>query len=117
MTTDSRDGHCMWRAFVHLTTTSLIRSRSMSTSTASPLSTELASSLASNELSFVSSGHSGPVAARLRERIVNQFAPTHLEIHNESHNHAAALESHFKLVVISDVFEGMMPSPSVACIS
>lgn len=54
-----------------------------------------------------SSGFSGPVAQRIQAALVARFSPTHLEVHNESHNHSATQESHFKVVIVSEAFEGM----------
>jgi BolA protein len=46
---------------------------------------------------------------QIEKKIRDTFSPTHLELHNESHKHRAALgsESHFKLVVVSDAFKGV----------
>jgi len=42
------------------------------------------------------------------EKIQNALAPHHVDLQNESHMHAGpATESHFKLVVVSDGFEGL----------
>jgi len=51
---------------------------------------------------------SGTIERRIRERIEVDFAPSHLEVVNESsgHNVPSGSESHFKLVVVSDAFEG-----------
>jgi BolA protein len=40
----------------------------------------------------------------LRERLLSQFAPQHLELDNESHQHSvpANSETHFRLVMASD---------------
>jgi BolA protein len=39
---------------------------------------------------------------------VDRFAPVALEVLNESHMHAGpATESHFKVVVVSDAFDGV----------
>lgn len=45
------------------------------------------------------------IEARLRERL----APTHLALENESHKHSVkpGSETHFKLVIVSDAFEGL----------
>ena len=43
---------------------------------------------------------------RIETVLLATFAPTHLEIHNESHMHSAGQESHFKVVVVSESFEG-----------
>jgi BolA protein len=44
----------------------------------------------------------------LRERLLSQFAPQHLELDNESHQHSvpANSETHFRLVMVSDAFAG-----------
>ena len=45
--------------------------------------------------------------AMIHDRIVDGLAPSALEVQNESHMHAGtAKETHFKVVVVSDAFEG-----------
>lgn len=44
---------------------------------------------------------------RIEERLRQGFAPMFLEVLNESHNHSAGTETHFKLVVVSDAFAGL----------
>ena len=53
------------------------------------------------------SGFRGLVMERIETVLHATFAPTHLEVHNESHMHSAGQESHFKVVVVSDAFEGI----------
>lgn len=43
------------------------------------------------------------IESRLREA----FPLTHLEVLNESHNHSAGQDTHFKLVVVSEAFGGL----------
>lgn len=45
----------------------------------------------------------------LAETLQRAFQPVHFELENESHRHAsgAAADTHFKLVLVSSVFEGM----------
>jgi len=52
-----------------------------------------------------------PVAAMLTARLAAAFAPTHMELVNESGKHAvpAGSESHFKLFIVSDAFAGLAP--------
>lgn len=47
------------------------------------------------------------IEAKLREAL----SPSHLEVHNESgmHNVPAGSETHFKVVVVSEAFEGQSP--------
>ena len=47
------------------------------------------------------------IEAKLRDA----FAPAHLEVVNESHMHSVpkGSETHFKVVVVSDRFEGLSP--------
>ena len=42
-------------------------------------------------------------------KITNAITPTHLEVINESHMHNVppGSESHFKLVIVTNVFEGL----------
>jgi BolA protein len=46
------------------------------------------------------------VQASLESKIRTGFAPTYLEIENESYKHSSGLgaESHFRMLVVSDVF-------------
>ncbi len=48
------------------------------------------------------------VEQTIYEKLNNAFSPVYLEVINESHNHhvPANSETHFKVVVASDVFEG-----------
>ena len=46
-------------------------------------------------------------AESIREKLTRELQPRVLEVENESHLHAGpAMESHFKLVVVSEAFEG-----------
>lgn len=49
------------------------------------------------------------VEARLREKLTAAFAPRHLEVVNESYKHHVppGSEAHFKVVLVSDRFEGL----------
>ena len=53
----------------------------------------------------------GPIASGLSASLTAAFAPTHLEVINESssHNVKPGSESHFKVVVVSAAFAGMPP--------
>ena len=61
----------------------------------------------------------GPVGTQMEEKLLKAFEPVHLQIIDESHKHAghAAMrthqsesgETHFKVVVVSDVFDKKMP--------
>lgn len=45
---------------------------------------------------------------RIHDKLVDAFAPAALEVINESHMHSGpATESHFKVVVVSEGFEGV----------
>jgi stress-induced morphogen len=48
-------------------------------------------------------------ATSIRERLQERLAPTHLEVHDESHAHAVkpGAQSHFRVVVVSSAFEGL----------
>lgn len=59
----------------------------------------------------------GPVAALIREKLTAAFAPTRIELEDDSwkhagHHHEGGMdakdggESHFQLTIVSDVFEG-----------
>lgn len=45
---------------------------------------------------------------KITDKLTSTFLPLHLEVENESNNHnvPAGSESHFKVVVVSDLFEG-----------
>jgi BolA protein len=55
----------------------------------------------------------GPVAATIREKLEAAFAPQRLEVVDDSDRHAGHAghreggESHFNLVIVSAVFEGL----------
>lgn len=46
---------------------------------------------------------------RLHDALVAALAPAALEVHDESHGHSVprGSESHFKIVIVSDRFEGL----------
>ncbi|RRJ85431.1 BolA family transcriptional regulator [Aestuariirhabdus litorea] len=46
---------------------------------------------------------------QIRHQLQNSFAPSHLEVFNESHMHRVepGSQSHFKAVVVSEAFEGL----------
>lgn len=47
----------------------------------------------------------GPRQVKIEQRLTEVFNPAHLEVINESHGRQED-ESHFKVVVVSDSFEG-----------
>ncbi|XP_071498285.1 bolA-like protein DDB_G0274169 [Diadema antillarum] len=49
----------------------------------------------------------GPIEVAIKEKLMAQFQPSHLEVINESymHNVPRGSETHFKVVVISQAFE------------
>jgi BolA protein len=51
------------------------------------------------------------VEQRLRERLVGAFDVQHMELENESHQHSvpANSETHFRLVLVTDAFQGLRP--------
>lgn len=51
------------------------------------------------------------VEANIRNKLTAAFAPTQLEVINESykHNVPSASESHFKVLVVSEAFAGKTP--------
>ncbi len=53
-------------------------------------------------------GNVGPVAQALRAKLTDAFSPSYLEVINESGNHNVprGSESHFKVIVVSDIFDG-----------
>jgi BolA protein len=52
------------------------------------------------------------IAKKIEEIIQAEFSPQHLEVINESHlhvghaGHDGTNDSHFKLIIVSDVFDG-----------
>ncbi len=52
-----------------------------------------------------------PIRDAIHDELVRSFAPTVLEVINESHNHAVprGSETHFKVVVVSEGFAGQSP--------
>ena len=50
----------------------------------------------------------GPVGQQVKKKLLDKFIPSHLEIINESYMHSVpkGSETHFKVVVISDLFKG-----------
>ena len=57
----------------------------------------------------------GPIYQAIQKKITQNLNPIHLEIHDDSHKHAnhaamkglATVETHFRLVIVSDSFNGM----------
>ncbi|CAH2326805.1 Hypothetical predicted protein [Pelobates cultripes] len=49
-----------------------------------------------------------PVEISIRTKLTQGLGPCHLEVHNESHMHAVpkGSETHFKVVVVSETFNG-----------
>ncbi len=48
------------------------------------------------------------IQQQLETALQSAFAPVHLEVINESHMHSGpATESHFKVVIVSDHFDGL----------
>ena len=58
-------------------------------------------------LSDAAAAPRGPVASSIHDKLVDAFAPTVLEVIDESHGHSGnRKETHFKVVVVSDSFDG-----------
>ena len=51
------------------------------------------------------------IQAGIEEKLTQHIKPSHLEVINESSNHNVppGSESHFKVIIVSDVFEGNPP--------
>ncbi len=45
----------------------------------------------------------------IESRLQQAFPLQYLDVLNESHNHSAGQDTHFKLVVVSDAFAGLRP--------
>lgn len=49
-----------------------------------------------------------PITDSLRQKVEAAFQPLHLELENESANHhRGGAETHFKLVIVSNAFDGI----------
>jgi len=50
------------------------------------------------------------VQQEIHQQLEAKFSPTHLDVENESHMHnvAPGSESHFKVTIVSDLFDGLM---------
>lgn len=46
-------------------------------------------------------------AARIEELINKSFSPHYLEIENESHKHSRGVETHYRVLLVSKIFEGL----------
>ena len=58
--------------------------------------------------------NAGSREERLRAKLVARFAPTHLEIFDESHHHAghagaAGGHGHFRIRIVAEAFRGIAP--------
>ena len=49
----------------------------------------------------------GPTESEIILRLKRELKPTHLEVINESRLHTRGVETHFKLIVVSDQFVGL----------
>lgn len=51
----------------------------------------------------------GPLESRISEKLNKIYHPSHLVIENESHRHSVpkGSESHFKVIIVSEIFLGM----------
>jgi BolA protein len=52
---------------------------------------------------------SNPIENNIRTRLTQVFSPLRLELENESHKHAVApgSETHFKVLIVSEKFNGL----------
>jgi len=50
------------------------------------------------------------IQQEMTQQLEQQFSPVHLEVENESHMHnvAPGSESHFKVTIVTEQFEGLM---------
>ncbi len=51
----------------------------------------------------------GKLEAQIRQKIMTTFAPTNLELENESHQHSVpkGSETHFRVLIVSALFRGL----------
>lgn len=54
--------------------------------------------------------HAVTIQEIIEQKVIDRFKPVYLEVRNESHMHNVPLgsESHFKITVVSDLFEDKM---------
>ena len=54
---------------------------------------------------------SGPRQQTIEQKLLTAFKPARLEVVNESHMHKGppGRESHFKVIIVGDVFDGLSP--------
>lgn len=61
------------------------------------------------------SGSPGPIEQTIKQKLINEFKPTHLDIKNDSWKHAShhglkgatnTTESHFRIDIVSEKFQG-----------
>jgi len=81
------------------------RTTLQSTSTFQPLHSNL--HIQSIGYRTIMSSSAFPVTANLTTKLTEAFEPSHLEVINESHMHnvPAASESHFKVIIVSSLFD------------
>ena len=53
-----------------------------------------------------SSNNQGVIQSLIRSRFETLLTPVFLEIEDESHRHSRGEESHFKVLIVSEIFEG-----------
>jgi BolA protein len=72
-----------------------------------PPSMVFRSIIMSSSTRYISTTNSGPVCKAITEKLTKAFNPVHLEVRNESHMHNVPQnsETHFKVIVISDLFK------------
>ena len=48
------------------------------------------------------------IESTIEQKLLDEFSPLHLDVINESHQHNVprGSESHFKVIIVSDAFEG-----------
>ncbi len=46
------------------------------------------------------------VVARIEDKVHQALQPDYLQVINESHNHSRGQDTHFRLVVVTDTFDG-----------
>ncbi|EDQ87104.1 uncharacterized protein MONBRDRAFT_38125, partial [Monosiga brevicollis MX1] len=69
----------------------------------------LVRSMASSAARAAAEQQPGPVMAAIRQKLTERFQPTTLDVKNESYMHSVprGSETHFKVTIVSDQFEGM----------
>jgi len=99
-----------WRSLLNLTLIKRdIRSASAIRATLLPLQSHIHSYMPTEFMSDFLGSAPRPVEASIKEKLTSSLQPQLLQVINESHMHAVPKnsETHFKVVIVSESFEGV----------